>query len=141
MGTSNRGTIRASLALAAAALAAAALAAMLSLSSFSCATGTAGSAGAADESVVKGFPILVTSGTVSFRVRVYSRDPKPVLRSEYTVSKKAGEALTQTARKGSVVRVDVENLGRELAEIETDGRKLVIGNARGSETKMTFIVD
>ncbi len=120
------------------ALAAAALAAILTLSSFSCATESGGPGGAR---AVKGFPILVTEGTVTFHVRVYTNDKTPVLKKEYTAIKKAGESLNQTARKGSVIRIEVENLGRELAEIETDGRRLLIGNVRGSETKLTFIVD
>ncbi len=119
-------------------LAAAALSAILTLSSFSCATGPGGDGKA---KAVKGFPILVTEGTVTFHVRVYTGGKTPVLKTEYTAIKQAGESLSQTARKGSVIRIEVENLGRELAEIETDGRRLLIGNVRGSETKLTFIVD
>lgn len=132
MNVSTQKKFRASLA-----LAVAALSAILTLSSFSCATG----AESADTHAVKGFPILVTEGTVTFHVQVYSKGPTPILRSEYTAIKKTGEKLTQTARKGSIIRVEVANLGRDLAEIETDGRRLIIGNARGSETKMTFIVE
>ncbi len=102
---------------------------------------------------VKGFPIAVVSGTVRFHVRYYrfnddssvkpgmDADAPKTLVKEYTVNVSEGEFLDQRAVRHSVIYVRATNDGRHPAEIETGGRKLVIGNARGSDTRMTFIQD